>query len=100
MNGRKIFGILVLLLFALSIPVMAQDDNPNLVIGRNRVSIEASSAFSGPTSSALPYKIAGEMLHLWWETDKEKEGVWISIKWNEPQKIRELWVVNNVPYDT
>jgi alpha-mannosidase len=98
MKEKNIFAILVSL-FVFSISVIAQNDNPNLITGKFRISVKASSAFSGPVSSAQPYRIADEMLHLWWETDKEKEGAWISIKWNEPQKIKELWIVNNVPYD-
>ena len=30
----------------------------------------------------------------------EKAGAWITVKWNKPQKIRELWLVNKAtPYD-
>ncbi len=47
MNERKFFGILVLL-FALSIYVKAQDENPNLITNRNSVSFETSSTFLSP----------------------------------------------------
>ena len=98
MGKRKIFGILIL--FALSISIIAQDDNPNLLTGGNRVSFEASSTFPNPPSMAPPSNVADERLQLRWETDKEKEGAWISLKWDEPQKIRELWFVNKAtPYD-
>lgn len=99
MNTKKIFGIMVLL-FALSISIMAQDDNPNLITIGSRVSYEASSTFPSPASMAPPSNISDERLQLRWETDKEKEGAWISINWNEQQKIKELWIVNKAtPYD-
>jgi alpha-mannosidase len=99
MNKKTIFGILVLL-FALSIQVMAQNNNPDLITRGNRVTFEASSMFPSPASMAPPSNITDERLQLRWETDKEKEGAWISINWNEPQKIRELWIVNKAtPYD-
>ena len=98
MDKKKIFGILIS--FALSISITAQDDNPNLLTGKNKVSFEASSTFPSPASMAPPANIADQRLQLRWETDKEKEGAWISVKWNEPQKIRELWLVNKaIPYD-
>ena len=89
MTEKKIFGILVLL-FALSISIMAQNDNPNLITEENGVTIEASSVFPGMTSTSVSI----DRLQDWWETDNEKEGAWISIKWNEPQRIKELWIVN------
>ena len=89
MSKIKIFGILAIS-FALSFPVIAQNDNPNLITVEKVVSFEASSTF--PQLAAM--NIAGDSLLVWWETDKEKEGSWITIKWNEPQKIRELWIVN------
>ena len=105
MDKKKIFGILILI-FALSIPIMAQNDNPNLITRGNRssrgnrVTFDASSMFPSPASMAPPSNVTDERLQLRWETDKEKEGAWISIKWNEPQKIRELWIVNKAtPYD-
>ena len=122
MNRKKLFGVIGLL-FALSIPILAQvtltipvinqQDNPNLITRGNRLSrgsritFEASSKFTGPTYNTYePSRVLGERLQSWWETDKEKEGAWISLKWNEPQKIKELWIVNKAslydvgdPYD-
>lgn len=89
-----------LLFLVLSLTVIAQDTNPNLITRRNRVSFDASSMFPSPASMAPPSNVADERLQLRWETDKEKEGAWISINWKEPQKIRELWIVNKAtPYD-
>jgi len=35
-----------------------------------------------------------------WETVNEKQGAWISINWETPQEISELWIVNKAtPYD-
>ena len=99
MNKKKIFGILVLL-FALSISIMAQNDNPNLIADGKIASFDASSIFPSPASMAPPYNVSDGRLQLRWETDKEKEGAWISIKWIQPQKIKELWIVNKAtPYD-
>lgn len=99
MNERKFFGILVLL-FVLSIYVKAQDENLNLITNRNSVSFEASSTFLSPAWMAPPSNVADDRLQLQWKTDKEKEGAWISITWNKPQKIKELWIVNKAtPYD-
>lgn len=99
MNKKKIIGILVLL-FALSISIKAQNDNPNLITSGNSVSFEASSTFPVAPWMASPSNIADGRLQVPWETEKEKEGAWISIKWNEPQKIKELWIVNKAtPYD-
>ena len=99
MNKRKVFGILVLL-FALDFLVNAQSDNPNLITGTNRVRFEASSTFPSPASMAPPSNISDERLQLRWETDMEKAGAWITVKWNKPEKVRELWLVNKAtPYD-
>jgi alpha-mannosidase len=107
MNARKISGILVLL-FALSFSLIAQDDNPNLITTTTKERItrgngstfEASSRFPDKESMSTPFNIADEKLQVRWETNKEKEGAWISIKWDKPQKIRELWIVNkSTPYD-
>lgn len=99
MNTRKIFGALSFL-FALSISIMAQEENPNLMTSRKRVAFEASSTFPSPAWMAPPSNVSDERLQLRWETDQEKEGAWITMKWNEPQKIKELWIVNKAtPYD-
>jgi alpha-mannosidase len=99
MSKRTFFGILVLF-FVISVPVTAQDDNPNLISRSSKVSFEASSTFPSPASMAPPLNIADERLQLRWETDMEKSGAWIMVKWKEPQKIRELWLVNKAtPYD-
>lgn len=34
-----------------------------------------------------------------WETDKEIEGAWVSIKWEKTQTIRELWLITKWGYD-
>jgi len=98
MNDRKTFWTLILFLI-ISISTIAQDDNPNLITGANGVSFEASSTFPVPPWMAPPSNIAHEKLQLRWEAN-EIEGAWIRINWDEPQKIKELWIVNKaVPFD-
>ena len=101
MNGSisvKTF-VFIVLSFALSEAAIAQNDNPNLITGEKGVAIEASSTFPIPPWMAPPANIALEKLQLRWEAD-EIEGAWISMKWNEAQKIKELWIVNKaVPFD-
>jgi alpha-mannosidase len=97
MNTGKIFETFLPFLFALSIPAMAQVNNPNLITWENKISFEASSTL-------LPFcdvsNIANELMQTRWESDKEKEGAWININWEVPQEIRELWIVNKAtPYD-
>ncbi len=98
MNTVKIFAILTI--WVLSIPVIAQNDNPNLITSANRISFEASSTFPNPNWVAPASNISNELLQLRWETNQEKEGAWIAVKWDQPQKIKEIWIVNKAtPYD-
>lgn len=99
MNGRKIIGSMALI-FAMSFSGLSQEVNPNLISSGNHATIDASSTFSSPAWMAPPSNISDERLQLRWEADQEKEGAWNKIKWNEPQKIKELWIVNKAtPYD-
>ncbi len=89
MDKGKIFGILVLF-FISSVSIYAQDNNPDLINGQNGVTFDGSSSIPGYTAAA----VAGDRLDTWWETGKEREGAWISFQWKEPQRIKELWLVN------
>ena len=98
-NGRKIIAISFFLV-TLSLPVLAKDNNPNLITKGKSITIEASSTFPSPLWMAPPENIADNRLQMRWETDKEKDGAWIIMKWNQPQTIKELWIVNKAtPYD-
>jgi len=98
MNEKKTFCTTVLF-FVISILALARNNNPNLITGAAGVSFEASSTFPVPLWMAPPANIAQEKLQVRWEAD-EIEGAWISVKWNEPQKFKELWIVNKaVPFD-
>ena len=97
-NDRKILGTIVFF-FALSFMGIAQGDNPNLIAAEKGATFEASSTFPVPPWMAPPSNIAHEKLQVRGEAN-EIEGAWISIKWDEPQKIKELWIVNKaVPFD-
>lgn len=99
MNTRKIFGVLAIIV-ALSFSVMGQDENRDLIANGEGVSFEASSVFPTPPWMAPPSNISNEMMQLRWEADHETEGAWITVKWKQPQKIKELWIVNKAtPYD-
>jgi alpha-mannosidase len=98
MNERKTLWATVLFL-VISISIFSQNNNPNLITGVAGVSFEASSTFPIPPWMAPPANIAQEKLQLRWEAD-EIEGAWISIKWDKPHKIKELWIINKaVPFD-
>jgi alpha-mannosidase len=88
--NKRIFLEILVLFFAFPIYIIAQDDNPNLITRQKCLSFEASSTIPGIN----PMDIAGDNPDMWWETDKEKEGAWIDIKWREPQKIKQLWIIN------
>ncbi len=80
--------------------VIAGAQNPNLITSGNGVAFEASSANSNPPSRGRPANIAREVYQMRWETENEKEGAWISIKWEKVQTIKEVWIMTqSKPYD-
>ncbi len=99
MNYKRVLSNFVLLL-VFSFSIRAQLHNTNLISEEYGVSVDASSTFLIPPWMAPPSNIAHEKLQLRWEADNEIEGAWINVKWNEPQKIKELWIINKaVPFD-
>lgn len=67
--------------------------NPNLVTLANGASFEASSVYSNPPSRGRPANIAREIYQKRWESDNEKEGASISVKWAKLQAIKEVWIM-------
>jgi len=72
---------------------LLQAQNPNLVTADFGVTYEASSANPNPPSRGRALNLGREALQSRWETDNEIEGAWVSIKWEKPQTIKELWVI-------
>ena len=72
---------------------LLQAQNTNLVTTENGVSYEASSANPNPPSRGRALNLGREALQSRWETDKQIEGAWVSLKWEKPQTIRELWII-------
>ncbi|GEM_PF-815543 len=74
--------------------------NPNLVTLANGASFEASSVLSNPPTLGRPANIAREIYEKRWESNNEKEGAWISVKWGKMQTLKELWIMTrSKPYD-
>ncbi len=97
MEIKKRILINLMFVLALSITAMAQENNLNLITPQNNITLSVSSS-SEPFYGAS--NIASERLQVRWETVSEKEGAWIKIDWETPQKIKELWIVNkSTPYD-
>ncbi len=90
MSKKRIFAILF---FIFSWHCLLQAQNPNLVTTENGVSYEASSANPNPPSRGRALNLGRDAFQSRWETDKEIEGAWVSIKWEKPQTIRELWLI-------
>ena len=90
MIRKKLFAILVLIFGVFE---LLQAQNTNLVTTENGVSYEASSANPNPPSRGRALNLGREALQSRWETDKEVEGAWVSLKWEKPQTIRELWLI-------
>ena len=78
----------------------AQSQNPNLVSKENGAAFTASSTYPNPPWMAPPANVADGRMQLRWETDGEKEGAWLLVTWKNPQRIKELWIINKaIPYD-
>ena len=90
MNIKKTITTLILIL---GIVGLLQAQNPNLVTADFGVTYEASSANPNPPSRGRALNLGREALQSRWETDKEIEGAWVSLKWEKPQTIRELWLI-------
>ena len=90
MNKRKLFATLF---FILGWFELLQAQNPNLVTTENGVTYEASSANPNPPSRGRALNLGREAYQSRWETDREIEGAWVSIKWEKPQTIKELWLI-------
>ncbi|MGV8139764.1 MAG: glycosyl hydrolase-related protein [Mangrovibacterium sp.] len=84
---------LILLTFIFCVFELLHAQNPNLVTGEFGVTYEASSANPNPPSRGRALNLGREALQSRWETDNEIEGAWVSIKWEKPQTIKELWVI-------
>jgi len=97
MNAKRIIATLF---FILGWIFLIQAQNQNLVTLDNGATFEASSANPNPPSRGRPANIGREVYQMRWEADKENEGAWVSVKWEKPQIIKELWIVtNSKPYD-
>lgn len=99
MKTKKIWGLGALFCL-LSFCLMAEEENVDLLKNGKLALITASSTFPDPPGSNSPYQILEERPQAHWETNEELEGAWIMVKWNEPQRIKELWIINKAaPYD-
>jgi alpha-mannosidase len=67
--------------------------NPNLVSGDYGAVYEASSANPNPPSRGRALNLGREAYQVRWESEKEIEGAWVSVKWKEPQNVKELWLI-------
>ena len=85
--------IVALLIFIPGIFGLLQAQNPNLVTADFGVIYEASSANPNPPSRGRALNLGREAYQVRWETDKEIEGAWVSIKWEKPQTISEIWLI-------
>ncbi len=90
MIRKKIFTALV---FLLGISGLLQAQNPNLIAPEFGVTYDASSANPNPPSRGRALNLGREALQSRWETDKEIEGAWVSVKWEKTQTVKELWLI-------
>ncbi|MCK9220863.1 MAG: glycosyl hydrolase-related protein [Bacteroidales bacterium] len=97
MNKNRIIALLFFLLGWFSI---LEAQNLNLLTPGNGVTFDASSAYPVPPSRGRPANIAREVYQMRWESNNEKEGAWIRVKWEKVQTIKELWIMTkSKPYD-
>ena len=92
MKMKIIFTTLCLTLGWLS-QLQAQTTNPNLITNDLEVTYETSSANLNPPSRGRALNLGRDAYQVRWETDKEIEGAWVSIKWVKPQTVREIWLI-------
>jgi len=90
MSQKKIFSALFFIIICIN---LLQAQNLNLVTPENGVIYDASSANPNPPSRGRALNIGRESYQVRWETDKEIEGAWLSIRWAMPQTIREVWLI-------
>ena len=90
MSQKKIFTALFFILIFIN---LLQAQNLNLVTPENGVTYDASSANPNPPSRGRALNIGRESYQVRWETDREIEGAWVSIRWEKPQTIREVWLI-------
>ena len=92
--------LLPFLIFQLGWFCRIEAQNPNLLTPDNGATFDASSVYSNPPSRGRPANIAREVYQMRWESNNEKEGAWIRIKWKKTQSIKELWIMTKSrPYD-
>jgi alpha-mannosidase len=92
--------IIPLLFFLLGWFHGLEAQNPNLVTSSNGATFDASSAYPVPPSRGRPANVAREVYQMRWETNNERDGAWISVKWKKAQSIREVWIMTkSKPYD-
>lgn len=90
MIRKKIFTTLI---FFVGIFGFLQAQNPNLVAPEFGVTYDASSANPNPPSRGRALNLGRDAYQVRWETDKEIEGAWVSVKWEKPQTVKELWLI-------
>jgi alpha-mannosidase len=97
-SNKNIFILFLFFLPGLFYRLEAQ--NPNLVTPDNGATFDASSAYSNPPSRGRPANIAREVYQMRWESNNEKEGAWIRVRWKKTQFLKELWIMTKSrPYD-
>lgn len=97
MNMMKLLsGSLSLLLLMGALSLRAAEGNPNLANPGYGATFEASSEDRDHQVKRL---YDGRLTHRW-ETEGETTGAWAEVRWDKPQSLRELWIVNQpTPFD-
>jgi len=97
MSKKKIIATLVLILGWFG---LLQAQNPNLVSDDFGVTYDASSAYSNPPYRGRAKNIGNNVLQMRWESENEREGAWVSVQWEKPQTVKEIWIMTQShPYD-
>jgi alpha-mannosidase len=92
-NNMNLKILITTLFFITGCFGLLRAQNPNLVSNDFGVSYEASSANPNPPSQGRALNLGREACQVRWESDKEVEGAWVSVKWEKPQTIKELWLI-------
>lgn len=93
---KLLSGSFLWLLLLGTLPLRAAGENPNLAAPGYGARFEASSE---DRDHQVKYLYDARLTHRW-ETEGETRGAWVEVRWDRPQSLRELWIVNQpTPFD-